>query len=72
MKALVERDDTALAQLNDDELQALAEQVQLQEEIEQPPGTSGVSGSWFKLMLPFALSTVCQRFKVYLRGLEFK
>ncbi|CAE7818370.1 SEC1A, partial [Symbiodinium necroappetens] len=35
MKALVERDDTALAQLNDDELQALAEQVQLQEEIEQ-------------------------------------
>ncbi|CAE7502919.1 SEC1A, partial [Symbiodinium sp. CCMP2456] len=35
MKAFTERDDTAIAQLNDDELQALAEQVQLQEEIEQ-------------------------------------
>ncbi|CAE7586446.1 SEC1A [Symbiodinium natans] len=35
MKAFQERDDTAIAQLNDDELQALAEQVQLQEEIEQ-------------------------------------
>ena len=46
MKAFTERDDTAIAQLNDDELQALAEQVQLQEEIEQLPGALGVSGSW--------------------------
>ena len=41
MKAFTERDDTAIAQLNDDELQALAEQVQLQEEIEQLPGALG-------------------------------
>ena len=35
MKTFQEQDDTAIAQLNNNELQALAEQVQLQEEIKQ-------------------------------------
>ncbi|CAJ1348451.1 unnamed protein product [Effrenium voratum] len=40
MRAFRQRDDKAVAELNDDELQALAEQVQLQQEIEDLDLTS--------------------------------